>query len=324
MSPGSTLEISTAHTEIVSFSFTFSSHLFTQLQAYRILTEGIKQMSEYPQARDSFSSKYVGSIPHLDHLNYNIWCPNVRVHLEAIKGYRIVTGDLVPPELLPDASNNQAVLDYHVLEAKVKGFLLATCSLPARRYLAGIESAREMWSILKDRFDSTVSTKGRLAIRKQFKSTRPVPGQPLSHFISTLHALQYQLTGTEHAIDDETFKDHLLVSLPASYSTLVEIIHERESSITVAEVIHQIQQAEITKASKDSHSESVSPWSTGASQPLHGVGLVSSQMPERNRYGGRARFRGRFSSSSGLRRGRSTPYPAVFTGRCNSCGIYGH
>jgi len=97
-----------------------------------------------------------------------------------------------------------------------------------------------MWSILKDRFDSTVSTKGRLAIRKQFQATRPVPGQPLSHFISILHMLQYQLTGTEHAIDNETFKDHMLVSLPANYSTLVEIIHERKLFITVAEVIHKI------------------------------------------------------------------------------------
>jgi len=95
------LEISTAHTEIVSFSFTFSTHRFTRQQAYRILTEGIKQMSEYPQAGDFFSSKYVGLIPHLDHLNYTIWCPTVCVHLGSIKEYRIVTGDLVPPDITP-------------------------------------------------------------------------------------------------------------------------------------------------------------------------------------------------------------------------------
>jgi len=110
----------------------------------------------------------------LDHLNYNVWSPNAVVHLQAIKGYGLVTGEVKQPVSKEDNSNQDEILSYQVLEAKVKGFLLATCSVPAKRYMAGIGTAYEMWRILKERFDSTASTKGRLAIRKQFYLTKPV------------------------------------------------------------------------------------------------------------------------------------------------------
>jgi len=180
-----------------------------------------------------YSSKYVGDIPYLDHLNYDVWSPNAVVHLQAIKGYGLVTGEVKQPVPKEDNSNQDETLSYQVLEAKVKGFLLATCSVPAKRYMAGIRSAYEMWRILKERFDSTASTKGRLAIRKQFYLTKPVAGQPLSSFILQLHSIQYQLIGTDHAIDNESFKDHLLASLPPAYNTLVEILQEREGTLSI-------------------------------------------------------------------------------------------
>ena len=148
-------------------------------------------MADAGSLRKCFSSKYVDDIPYLDHLNYNIWSPNAIVHLQAIKGYVLVTDEVKQRELREDGSNRDVIVSYQVLEAKVKGFLLATCSVPAKRYLAGVGTAYEMWCILKKQFDSMASTKGRLAIRKQFYLTKPIAGKPLSNIISQLHLIQY-------------------------------------------------------------------------------------------------------------------------------------
>jgi len=58
------------------------------------------------------------------------------------------------------------------------------------------------------------------------------------------------LIGTDHAIDDESFKDHLLASLLPAYNTLVEILQEREGTLSVAEVIHKVQQAVMAKSQR--------------------------------------------------------------------------
>jgi len=270
--------------------------------------------------KKSYSSKYVGDIPYLDHLNYNVWSPNAIVHLQAIKGYGLVTGEVKELEPQEDNSNRDEILSYQVLEAKVKGFLLATCSVPAKRYMAEIGSAYEMWRILKERFDSTASTKGRLAIRKQFYLTKPVGSQPLSTFISQLHSIQYQLIGTDHAIDDESLKDHLLASLPPAYNTLVEILQEREGSLSIAEVIHKVLQAEMAKSQKSGEGSASA---STINHSLEGEGLLSSSLttgPSATyRHVRPPHIRSSFRGQS-----RRTPYSRPFQGNCNRCNQRGH
>ena len=67
--------------------------------------------------------------------------------------------------------------------------------------------------------------------------------------------------------------DNLLASLPSAYSTLVEILQEREGSLTIAEVIHKVLQAEMAKSQKSS--EEPVPFST-ITHSLEGEGLLST------------------------------------------------
>ncbi|KAG0643025.1 hypothetical protein HOY80DRAFT_1035013 [Tuber brumale] len=219
--------------------------------------------------KKSYTSKYVGDISYLDHLNYNIWSLNAIIYLQAIKGYGLVT------------------------VANVKGFLLATCSLSVKRYLGGIGIAYEMWGIQKEYFDSASSTKRRLAIRKQF---------------------------TDHAIDDESFKDYLLTSLPPAYNPLVEILQKQEGTHSIAEVIHQVLQAEMSKSQKGS--EGLASFCM-INHSLKGDGLLGSSVIPGSSSTYKCTHppyvRSRFQGQS-----RKGSYSQWFQGNYNKCGQRGH
>jgi len=197
-----------------------------------------------------YRSKYAGEIPLLTDTNYNVWRNAITIHLQAIRAYGHVLGTTTPPTSglsEPDPQSLEAFDSYYQLEAKAKGVILGSTSPAFRLYLTGMTTAKEMWTTLKDRLDKAASINGRLALRRQFLSASPVPGQPLGEFISRLHDIRLQLAGSEQRVDDASFKDKLLSSLPTSYNNLVEIIHEREAELSVEDVIRKVQQSEIAK-----------------------------------------------------------------------------
>jgi len=128
-------------------------------------------------------------------------------------------------------------------------------------------------------------------------------GQPISVYISELTNIRSQFVGTDQAIDDATFKDQLLSSLPESYNVLVEIIHEREEDISVVETIRKVQQNEIAQQKKY------------GSTSFNTSGSSSQALYSNRGKGGPIR--------SETRRTRSTnpyiPKPA-FSGNCYNCG----
>jgi len=256
----------------------------------------------------SFLSKHAGPIPLLDHLNYNKWQAGIVIHLKAIKVYGIVMGSVATPVSTVD--NAGSALEFDSLEAKAIGAIHASCSESAKRYLTGCKSAKAMWDVLKERLNSATSVNGRLALRKQFRDCRPASGKPLSEFISKLHDLQQQLVGSEQAIDEETFKDQLLTSLPSAYNTLIEIILERESSYTMEDVIRKVLHAEMAKARIDGAI------STNSSL-VSGDALLSGTNSYRSM---RGTYRGGYRGFSR----RPAPYKTPFPGRCHSCSEIGH
>jgi hypothetical protein len=232
----------------------------------------------------------------------------MQIHLEAIDAFNIVTRKRNPPLTPNHVEDEVSNREYRKLEAKARGCIQGACSEPVKMYLAGITTEEEMWIVLHNRMNSTASIKGRLALRRQFRDTQPVPGRPLSEVISRLHAIRFQLATTKQSIDDETFKDHLLTSLPSSYNNLVEIINEREDEVSVEEVIRKVQQSEMAKG-KAIISANTSAVSGDA---LYSHTNTSSM--------GRGRGRGNFR---GFPQSQFTPY-GKFPGTCNKCGENGH
>ena len=131
---------------------------------------------------------------------------------------------------------------------------------------------------------------------------------------------KYQLISTDHAIDDESFKNHLLASLPSAYSTLVEILQEREGSLTFPEVIHKVLQAEMAKSQKSS--EGLVPFST-TTYSLEGEGLLSTSGTPSPSSSYR-HTRSLYTKSNIQGQNRRTPYSRPFPGNCNKCGERGH
>ena len=261
-----------------------------------------------------YRSKYAGEIPLLTDTNNNVWRNAITIHLQAIRASGHVLGTTTPPRSglsEPDPQSLEAFDSYYQLEAKAKGVILGLTSPAFRLYLTGMTTAKEMWTTLKDRLDKAASINGRLALRRQFLSASPVPGQPLGEFISRLHDIRLQLAGSEQRIDDASFKDKLLSSLPTSYNNLVEIIHKREAELSVEDVIRKVQQSEIAKEME------VKSANTSLAS---GSALISSSQTYFSN--------GRYPSSGRSRNSnRYSPYQnpsSQFNGTCFHCKERGH
>jgi len=87
------------------------------------------------------------------------------------------------------------------------------------------------------------------------------------------------LANTEQAIDDLSFKEQLLSSLPSTYGTLVTVIDEKEEDISVQDTIRKIQHEEFSIQKNPV----ISPNTSAAS----GQALDSS-----NPFGGQGSYRG--------------------------------
>ena len=270
-------------------------------------------------------SKYAGDIPFLTDTNYNIWKNAIIIHLQAIRAYDHVIGLATPPSSSLDISAagepctigssqevQQARDSFHQQEAKAKGVILGSTSPAFRLYLTGLGTLKEMWDILRDRLDKAASINGRLALRRQFLSLTPVPGRPLGEFISHLHDIRFQLSASEQKIDDASFKDKLLSSLPSTFNNLVEIIYEKEADLSVEDVIRKIQQSEIARQKEVQ---------SGNTSQVSGDALLSDAMIAGRQ--GRTQSFGRANSSY-----RTSPYesrrPFPFIGTCFRCKQRGH
>jgi hypothetical protein len=190
-----------------------------------------------------FYSKFVGNIPLLTNTNYHLWSPDIATHLQAIKAHGIATGtENSPSPVTPDLYES-----YLLREAKARGAIKGSCSESVKGYLSGVTTASEMWTVLRERLNAADSAKGRQAIRRQFRQAKPIAGRSISEYISKLVDIRSQLVGTDQAIDNATFREHLLGSLPESYNMLIEMIYQKEDEISVEDTIRKVQQAEISQ-----------------------------------------------------------------------------
>jgi hypothetical protein len=194
-------------------------------------------------SENPFYSKFAGNISLLTHTNHHLWSSDIATHLQTIDAYEIVTGTENPP--FPLATG--VYKSYQLRESKARRAIRGSCSESVKGHLAGITTASEMWTILKQRLNSADSARGRQSIRRQFRHAKPIDGRPISEYISNLMNIRSQLVDTDQAIDDSTFKDQLLSFLPESYNMLVEVINGKEDKISVVDTIRKIQQAEIAQ-----------------------------------------------------------------------------
>jgi hypothetical protein len=151
----------------------------------------------------------------------------MKMHLDSINALDIVLGNKIQPE-----QNDTECENWRHRKAKAKA-----CSLGIRGYILDYSAAQKMWQRLKDRLDAASSAEGRQLLKRIFLTTSPEVGKSISDYISKPENLRFQLTGTPQEIDDETFKDQILCCLPDGFQNVVEIINDKQETLTPVQVI---------------------------------------------------------------------------------------
>lgn len=129
-------------------------------------------------------------------------------------------------------------------EGKALAIIYNSCTMITQQHVADAEGARAMWDMLKEKFDSNNSRAGQLEGQRSFNQSRVQSGQTIEDYIALLLRYQKTLAGTNRAITDETFKAHLLSTLPKCYDNYVDILMEQQDEHTIDSLVQRLLERE--------------------------------------------------------------------------------
>ena len=149
----------------------------------------------------------------LNHHNYMFWRNLIRTDLLAVDAYEIAIGN----EQYPDGTTNAIRAQQHDFRKRVgKGLraILSSCADDDKSQISYIDNLSELWEALKAKYDTQDSYKARLLVRNDFDSCIAQKDEKIGAYVAHLSSLRQQLTGTEFAIDDRIFLNHLFDPRP--------------------------------------------------------------------------------------------------------------
>ena len=155
-------------------------------------------------------------------------------------------------------------------EGKALAIIYNSCTMITQQHVEDVEGARAMWDMLKDKFDSNNSCAGQLEVRRSFNQSRVQSGQTIENYIALLLRYRKTLAGTNNAITDETFKAHLLSTLPKYYDNYVDILMEQQDQHTIDSLVQRLLEREKTLQSRQGESTPAS----GATSSPSGSALM--------------------------------------------------
>jgi len=297
--------------------------------------------SEHPseiiqsQTDGVYRTKY-GSTLKLTSFNYCQWARSIQIFLRAENALAITLGE--EPE--PPAQQVQRRSDWIMREGKVLAIIYNSCTMVTQEHVEDGDRARAMWDMLKEKFDSNNSRAGQLEVRRSFNQSCVQSAQTIEDYIAVLLRYRKTLAGTDNAITEETFKAHLLSTLPKSYDNYVDILMEQQDEHTIDSLIQRLLEREKTLQSHSGENTSANTaMSSGSALTVrhavnHGISnpnlRLASQMPTRSGRG-RGVYRGKGSTSHPPWRARhggaGRRSGGTWVGRgmnCWHCGKEGH
>ena len=93
--------------------------------------------------------------------------------------------------------------------------ILSACANDVKSQISYIDNLRELWEALKAKYDTQDSYEARLLVRNFFDGCIPQKDDKIGPYVARrrLSSLRQQLTGTEFAIDDRIFLNHIFSKL---------------------------------------------------------------------------------------------------------------
>ena len=103
-----------------------------------------------------------------------------------------------------------------------------------------------MWDMLREKLVSNNSRAGQLEVQRSFNQSHVQSGQTIENYIALLLRYLIILAGTNNVITDETFKAHLLSTLPKYYDNYVDILIEQQDQHTLDSLVQRLLEREKT------------------------------------------------------------------------------
>ena len=242
-----------------------------------------------------YQTKY-GDTQKLNSFNYRQWAWSIQIFLQSENALAIALGE----EEQPPAEDRQNHSNWIACEEKALVIIYNSCTSVTQEHVEDVNSASEMWRKLKDKFDTLNSHASQLEVRWNFNQARAQPGQTIEDYIACLLHFWKTLAGTESAITNETFKSHLLSTLPKEYDNYIDILMEQESQHSIDSLIKRLLEWEKTLLSHQAENSSSNLSITSSSTLLtHHTPWPGRQVSTTGTRGGQSRVhRGeRFHSS---------------------------
>ena len=195
----------------------------------------------HSEADSIYRTKY-GSTPKLTSFNYRQWARSIQIFLRAENALAITFGE--EPE--PPVQQIQRRSDWIMREGKALAIIYNSCTMITQEHVEDVQGARAMWDMLKDKFNSNNSRAGQLEVRRSFNQSRVQSGQTIENYVALLLRYRKTLAGTNNSISDETFKAHLLSTLPKDYDNYVDILMEQEDQHTIDSLVQRLLEREKT------------------------------------------------------------------------------
>jgi hypothetical protein len=212
----------------------------------------IRNMSTKP---DTFKHPKA-SFDRLTDINYTSWRIDMRRVLRSIGAWRIIMGEETEPDEDAAADVKQKYIER---TEDAAACIYDACTKAIKRYIEKTDDPKEMWDTLKEKLDTAKTSTGRQQIHQRFLSTKPTPGAPIGDFFTELKHLQGQISGTEEAISDTTFKTHIISCLPPNFEMPAKIkLNDPTSTVdTIIQAILEDERLQSMRTQTDATSEAL-------------------------------------------------------------------
>jgi len=165
----------------------------------------------------TFKSIY-RNIPKLTENNYGMWQAKVRRVIVGADAYEIMTRE--EPE--PEANTPEGCAKLHNWRTRrnnAQSNIYIGCSAQILPHIKHTVDPAEMWDILHDRFNDTLSKLGRIQILRKFHVCHPAKDEKMNTYFSRQIDYRYLLSGSAEEMSEDSFATHLVTHIAKEYAT---------------------------------------------------------------------------------------------------------
>jgi len=174
---------------------------------------------------ETFKSAY-GNIPKLTENNYPMWKEKVRQVTMGADAYEIMTTEEPEPEGNTREGRTE-LRNWRKRRNNTQSIIYMGCSDQILPHIKHTIDPAEMWDILHDRFDNTLSKLGRTQILRKFHACHPAKDEKMTTYFTRLIDYRNQLSGSAEEISEDSFVTHLFTHILKEFATTINIFERQ-------------------------------------------------------------------------------------------------